>query len=156
MSQVDLNEVIHSVIAVTRSEVERNRIALRTELDADLPAIRADRVQLQQVVLNLIMNAIDAMTDSEARELLVSSGQTTPQGVLVSVFDTGSGVDPQNVERVFEPFYTTKNSGMGMGLAICRSILETHGGRLSARANEPHGAIFEFELPIEDVEAAAA
>jgi PAS domain S-box-containing protein len=156
MSQVDLNEVIHSVIAVTRSEVERNRIALRTELDAGLPAIQADRVQIQQVVLNLIMNAIEAMTDSEARELLVSSGQTTPQAVLVSVFDTGSGVDPQSVEHLFEPFYTTKNGGMGMGLAICRSILETHGGRLSARANEPHGAIFEFELPIEDVEAAAA
>jgi PAS domain S-box-containing protein len=156
MSQVDINEVILSVIAVARNEIERSRIALRTKLGADLPAIRADRVHLQQVVLNLVMNAIEAMADCEPRDLLVSSGQKAPYKLVVSVFDSGAGLNPQNVNRLFEPFYTTKNGGMGMGLAICRSILETHGGRLLARANEPRGAIFEFELPIEQAEAASA
>jgi PAS domain S-box-containing protein len=154
MSQVDLNEIVQSVVAVTGNEIERHRIALRTELDAGLPPIRADRVQLQQVVLNLIMNAIEAMAEGEPRDLLVSSGQKTPHKVAVSVVDTGAGLAPQNLDRLFEPFYTTKDGGMGMGLAICRSILETHGGRLSARAHEPRGAIFEFELPIEEVEPA--
>jgi PAS domain S-box-containing protein len=150
MSEVDLNEVIQNVITVTSNEIKLNRIALRTELAADLPAIRADRVQLQQVVLNLIMNAIEAMGGCEPRELMVYSGQKAPQNVLVSIFDSGPGFDSQNVDCLFEPFYTTKAEGMGMGLAICRSILETHGGRLSARANEPRGAVFEVELPIEE------
>ena len=156
MSQVDINEVILSVIAVTRSEIERNRIAVRTELHVDLSAVWGDRVQLQQVMLNLIMNAIEAMADSERRELLVHSAQEGWRKVLVSVCDSGPGLDPAKVDRLFEAFYTTKSGGMGMGLAISRSILETHGGRLTARPNEPRGAVFEFELPIEELGAVAA
>jgi C4-dicarboxylate-specific signal transduction histidine kinase len=149
MIEVDINEVIISVIAVTRSEIERNRVALRTELDKDLPSVRGDRIQLQQVVLNLIMNAIEAMAASETRELLVCSRDLEAKNVLVSVCDSGSGLDSQKVDRLLEAFYTTKPSGMGMGLAICRSIMQTHGGRLTFRVNEPRGAIFEIELPIE-------
>jgi C4-dicarboxylate-specific signal transduction histidine kinase len=151
MSDADLNEVILSVIAVTRSEIEHNRIALRTELGAGLPAVRGDRVQLQQVVLNLVMNAIEAMGDDEPRNLLVCSTREGSHNVVISVSDSGPGLDDQQVDLVFEPFYTTKPRGMGMGLAICRSIVRTHGGRLAVRANAPRGAIFEVELPIEPV-----
>jgi PAS domain S-box-containing protein len=151
MDRVDINEVILGVIAVTRSEIERNRIMLRTDLGADLPSLQGDRVQLQQVVLNLIMNAIEAMAATEARHLLVRSRLDTPQSLVVSVCDSGSGLDAQAADRLFEAFYTTKAGGMGMGLAICRSIMEAHGGRLLARPNEPRGAIFEFTLPIEQV-----
>ncbi|HZB92710.1 MAG TPA: ATP-binding protein [Stellaceae bacterium] len=147
MDPVDMNEVILTIIAVTRREIDHNHVALRTELDANLPAVRGDRVQLQQVVLNLIMNAIEAVTAGEPRHLLICSSERAPHSVVVSVCDSGPGLDPQNVNRLFEAFYSTKVAGMGMGLAICRSIMEAHGGRLSARANEPCGAIFEFELP---------
>jgi len=156
MGRVDMNEVILTIIAVTRIEIEHNRIALRTELGANLPAVRGDRVQLQQVVLNLIMNAIEALTASEPRCLLIRSEQRAPHSVLVSVCDSGLGLDPQNVEHLFDAFYSTKAAGMGMGLAICRSIMETHDGRVAARANEPCGAIFEFEVPIARANEAAA
>jgi signal transduction histidine kinase len=110
--------------------------------------IHGDRVQLQQVVLNLLLNAVEAMSSSEAgaRELLISTEQDRT-GVLVAVRDSGPGLDPSHLERVFDAFYTTKASGMGMGLSICRSIIEAHGGRLWAEANEPRGAIFQFTLP---------
>jgi C4-dicarboxylate-specific signal transduction histidine kinase len=153
MTRIDVNEVIISVIALARGEIDRNRIALRTDLDRDLPAARGDRVQLQQVVLNLIMNALEAMAASEPRDLLVRSRAPGAQNVVVSVCDSGSGLEAQKVDRLFEAFYTTKPDGMGMGLAICRSIMEAHGGRLTARANEPRGAIFEAELPIEQADA---
>ena len=153
MTRLDVNEVVLSVIAVTRSEIERHRITLRTDLDEDLPAARGDRVQLQQVVLNLIMNAIEAMAASETPKLLVFSRAAGTQAVVVSVCDSGTGLDAHQVERLFEAFYTTKPDGMGMGLAICRSIMQAHRGRLTVRANEPHGTIFEVELPIEPVEA---
>jgi C4-dicarboxylate-specific signal transduction histidine kinase len=152
MTQIDINEVVASVIALTRSEIAHNRIALRTELNQDLPPARGDRVQLQQVLLNLIMNAIEAMAAGETRDLMVRSGTSGPQKVVVSVCDAGPGLEAQTVDRLFEPFFTTKPHGMGMGLAICRSIMEAHQGRLTVRANEPRGAIFEAEFPIEQIE----
>lgn len=156
MDRVDINEVILTIIAVTRNEIEHNRIALRTDLGANLPAVRGDRVQLQQVALNLVMNAIEALTGREPRHLFICTRQRAPHSVLVSVCDSGPGFDPQNVEHLFEAFYSTKAAGMGIGLAICRSIMATHGGQLTARANQPCGAIFEFEVPIEPANEAVA
>ena len=143
------------VIALIRGEVRRNSIALRTELSDDLPRIPGDRVQLQQVVLNLVMNAIDAMgsVSQWPRELLVATAKDGANGVLVTVQDSGTGLDPASLERVFEAFYTTKPDGMGMGLAISRTIIEAHGGQLSATPNVPHGAVFRLELPADSGEA---
>ena len=145
----DLNEAVLDVIALTRSEVLSHRISLRTQLATGLPLIGGDRVQVQQVVLNLVLNAVQAMsTDSDGlRDLLISTEQSQEDGVLVAVRDSGPGIDPDIVERVFQSFYTTKPSGMGMGLSICRSIVEAHGGRLEVIANKPRGAIFQFILP---------
>jgi signal transduction histidine kinase len=114
-----------------------------------LQLVQGDRVQLQQVILNLIVNAIEAMSAAGegARELLISSGNAGPDGILVAVRDSGPGLAPANIEQLFEAFYTTKPSGLGMGLSICRSIIEAHGGRLWATANVPTGAVFEFTLP---------
>ena len=114
-----------------------------------LVPVQGDRVQLQQVVLNLVLNAVEAMGSVEAggRELMVSTKQTEGNGVLVAVRDSGPGVDPGHLDRVFEPFYTTKASGVGMGLSICRSIIDGHGGKLWADAKEPRGAVFQFTLP---------
>ena len=114
-----------------------------------LVPVQGDRVQLQQVVLNLILNAVEAMSSVEqgARELSIRIEQDQAGGVLVEVRDSGSGIDPGNHERVFEPFYTTKTSGVGMGLSICRSIIDGHGGRLWVSANESQGAVFQFTLP---------
>jgi len=116
-----------------------------------LPTIQADRVQLQQVILNLIFNDVEAMNrpGEGARELMISTGRNASNGVLVSLRDSGPGLDPKNVDRLFEAFYTTKAEGMGIGLAICRSIIEAHGGRMWAGANEPRGAVFQFTLPLE-------
>jgi C4-dicarboxylate-specific signal transduction histidine kinase len=144
----DLNAAINEVIVLARSAIIRNGVSLHTRLaDGSLP-IDADRVQLQQVVLNLVLNAVEAMgaVESGARELLISTAKDHT-GMLVAVHDSGPGIDPTQPERVFEAFYTTKSSGIGMGLAICRSIIEAHGGRLWAEANEPRGAVFQFTLP---------
>jgi signal transduction histidine kinase len=147
--RLDINEAILEVISLTRSEMTRNGVSLRTDLTGGLPSVEGDRIQLQQVVLNLIINAIEAMgTERDgARELLIASGADGADGVSVAVRDSGPGPDPQDLERLFEAFYTTKPSGMGMGLAICRSIIDAHGGRISAGANEPRGAVFRFTLP---------
>jgi len=147
MEQLDVNELIQDVIALTRSELDRNRIALHTRLADGLPPVQGDRVQLQQVILNLIMNAIEAMSGGEPRELQVASERDEPQHVLVSVEDSGCGFDPAMIDRMFDTFHTTKSGGMGMGLAISRSIVERHGGRLWASANVPRGAVFRFVLP---------
>ncbi len=145
--QLDINEAILEVIEVTRSELLRNGVSLQTELAKGLPLIRGDRVQLQQIFLNLIMNAIEAMSDVKgSRNLLISTVEDESNGVLVAVRDSGSGLSPESLERLFDPFYTTKPGGMGMGLSICRSIIEAHGGRLWASANVPRGAIFQFFL----------
>jgi signal transduction histidine kinase len=137
------------VIALARSAITENGVSVRTRLADGLPPVQGDCVQLQQVVLNLILNAVDAMSSVEARarELSISTEQSRTNGVLVAVRDSGPGIDPEHLERVFEAFYTTKPSGVGMGLSICRSIIDAHGGRLWADANEPTGAIFQFTVP---------
>ena len=147
---LDINAVVVEVIALTRIEIARNRVMVRTQLAEALPAIQADRVQLQQVILNLIMNAVEAMSgmgDGD-RELSISTIRNTSNSVSVSVQDSGPGLDPKTMDRMFDAFFTTKSKGMGMGLAICHSIIETHGGRLWAGPNEPRGATFQFTLPL--------
>jgi C4-dicarboxylate-specific signal transduction histidine kinase len=146
--QLDINEAIHEVFEVTRSELLRSGVSLRTELAKGLPLIRGDRIQLQQIVLNLILNAVEAMRDASkgSRDLQISTAEDRSNGVLVAVRDSGPGLNPESLERVFDPFYTTKPGGMGMGLSICRSIVEGHGGRIWATANAPQGAIFQFTL----------
>jgi PAS domain S-box-containing protein len=145
----DLNEAIIEVIALAQSLITKNGILVQTRLAEVLFPVRGDRVQLQQVILNLVLNAVEAMGAVEGgpRELLISTEQTEGNRVLVAVRDSGPGIDPEHVERVFEAFYTTKNSGVGMGLSICRSIIDAHGGRLWADANESRGAAFQFTLP---------
>jgi PAS domain S-box-containing protein len=145
---VAINDAILEVIALTRTEAANNGVSVRTQLAEGLPRVQGDRVQLQQVLLNLILNAIEAMRDvGEAeRELLVST-RHEPDGVSVEVRDSGPGFVPAALERVFEAFYTTKPGGLGLGLSICRSIIEAHDGRLWASANVPRGAIFGFIAP---------
>ena len=148
---VDVNATILEVIALARSEVTSHGVSLQTRLGDDVPLILGDRIQLQQVILNLMINAIEAMSGiSDApRELIVGSAKDASPRVLVAVRDSGPGLNPASVDRLFHAFYTTKPQGMGMGLAISRSIVEAHGGRLWATANVPHGAVFQFTLPIE-------
>jgi C4-dicarboxylate-specific signal transduction histidine kinase len=143
-----LNAAINEVILLARDAIIRNGVSVQIRLAGGLFPVQGDRVQLQQVVLNLILNAVEAMgsVETEARELLISTEQDHTD-VLVAVRDSGPGIDPKHLERVFEAFYTTKPSGVGMGLAICRSIIDAHGGRLWADANRPRGAIFQFTLP---------
>jgi PAS domain S-box-containing protein len=145
----DLNEAINEVIVLARSAIAENGVSVQTRLTEGLLPVEGDRVQLQQVVLNLTLNATEAMgaVDEGARELLISSEQSRTNDALVAVRDSGPGIDPEHIERVFDPFYTTKSSGVGMGLSICRSIIDAHGGRLWATANEPRGAVFQFTLP---------
>jgi PAS domain S-box-containing protein len=145
----DLNAAIDEVIGLGRNAIINNRVWVQTRLSEGLFPVHGDRVQLQQVVLNLLLNALEAMGSVEAapRELLISTRQEHT-GVLVAVEDSGPGIDPEHLDRVFSSFYTTKSSGTGMGLSICRSIIDAHGGRLWAEANEPRGAIFQFTLPV--------
>jgi PAS domain S-box-containing protein len=147
---LDVNFKITEVLALAEQELRSHDIVVRTQLDRTLPRVAGDRVQLQQVLLNLILNAIEAMSAvrDRARELTIVSGQDGPNAVLVEVRDSGSGLDPQRAEQVFEAFYTTKAEGIGIGLSISRSIIEAHGGRLWASANAPHGAVFSFSLPV--------
>jgi PAS domain S-box-containing protein len=143
-----IDQIIREVIGLAQSEVQRNHIAVEVRLSDEVPLVFADRIQLQQVLLNLTMNAIEAMTQATgARELLISSDADRPRGVVVVVRDSGAGLDSKSFKRLFEPFYTTKPQGMGMGLAICRSIVEAHGGRLWATTNPDRGASFHFSLP---------
>ena len=146
---VQANETIREVIALVQGEAEKNGVPVRTRFAENLPTVEGDRVQLQQVTLNLIMNAIEAMSavDHGRRELVVSTDKDELGNVLIAVSDLGPGVPFDNVARLFEPFYTTKATGMGMGLSICRSIIEAHGGRLWASANEPRGSVFQFTVP---------
>ena len=149
----DLNEAINEVLVLARTAVTRNGVSVQTFTEGLLP-VQADRVQLQQVVLNLILNAVEAMGASDAgrRELSISTEQSQANGVLVAVRDSGPGIDREHLEQVFDAFYTTKSSGVGMGLSICRSIINDHGGRLWAEPNEPRGAVFRFTLPIAENE----
>ena len=145
-----LIEAITDVLELVRSEIRKSQILLRTELASDLPLVTGDRVQVQQVILNLIMNAIEALTevDAEARELLVSAAADESK-ITVSVRDSGIGVPLATLDTIFDAFYTTKPNGMGMGLAISRSIIEAHGGTVYAAPNFPHGTVFGFTLPLD-------
>ncbi|NKJ04092.1 ATP-binding protein [Rhizobium sp. SG741] len=148
--RIDLIEAITDVLELVRSEIRKSQILLRTELASDLPLVIGDRVQVQQVILNLIMNAIEALTevDAEARELLVSAAADESK-ITVSVRDSGIGVPLATLDTIFDAFYTTKPNGMGMGLAISRSIIEAHGGTVYAAPNFPHGTVFGFTLPLD-------
>jgi PAS domain S-box-containing protein len=147
---VNINETILEVIALARSEVQGNRVSLQTQLSDDVPLIVGDRIQLQQVILNLITNAIEAMSgvDERSRVVQVGSSKDESQGVRVAVRDSGPGLDPKSLDHLFTAFYTTKPQGMGMGLAISRSIIEAHGGRLWAVPNDGPGATFQFTLDV--------
>jgi PAS domain S-box-containing protein len=153
---VDLNDVIIEVLALAQSQARRNHVFLKRELADGLPPVLGDRVQLQQVILNLIVNGLEAMAKvtESARELTVSSGKDETGNLFVAVRDSGEGIDEANLERVFDAFFTTKPEGMGMGLAICRTIIESHGGRLWVTANSPRGAVFQFTLPQASTRAA--
>lgn len=146
---VDLNEVIREVLALAQSQARRNLVFLKQELANDLPFVLGDRVQLQQVVLNLVINGIEAIAKSRdgERQLVVRSSRDESDNLIVAVRDTGPGIEPDNTERLFDAFFTTKADGMGMGLAISRTIIESHGGRLWATSNSPKGAVFQFQLP---------
>jgi signal transduction histidine kinase len=151
-TKVNLNELIQQVIAVAAGPIDSNNIVLETNLtDNILPLVMADPVQLQQVILNLVMNAVEAMSQSsgQMRVLRLRTEPGPARTVVVRVVDSGPPVDPEVVNKMFQPFFTTKSSGMGMGLSICRTIVETHGGRLTASANNPHGMEFQITLPLQ-------
>ena len=147
---VDINETILATVALIDGEIQRSEVSVQTQLSNELPLVDGDRVQLQQVILNLILNAIEALNLVAAgpRVLVISSANSDSNGVLISVQDSGAGFAGKNLDRIFNAFYTTKPSGMGMGLAISRSIVENHCGRIWATPNSPRGAVFQFTLPI--------
>jgi C4-dicarboxylate-specific signal transduction histidine kinase len=149
LTKLDINDAIREVLALTRSELQRHGVTLHTDLSADDPPVFGDRVQLQQVLLNLIMNGIEAMSaiTDRPKMLAITSEPVEPGGVLVAVEDTGTGLDPTTADRIFDPFFTTKPNGMGMGLSICRSIIEAHGGRFWVSPGVPCGAAFRFAVP---------
>jgi len=152
---LEVNDVVREVIALVQRELISHHVSLRTEFAPALPMILGDRVQLQQVIINLLMNGIEAMQSvtDRPRELVIRSDQDETGQVLLSVTDCGVGISAENANRLFNAFFTTKSSGMGMGLAICRSIVEAHGGRLSASGNDGPGATFQFVLPVHQEDA---
>ncbi|MFL6862007.1 MAG: ATP-binding protein, partial [Allosphingosinicella sp.] len=153
--RVEVNGAVREVIELIKGEAVKSRVLVHLSLGEGLPPASGDRVQLQQVILNLIVNAIDALNGREGpRELWVGSSMAEPGAILVAVRDSGPGLDPAHLPRVFDPFYSTKPEGLGMGLSICRSIIEAHGGRLWASAGAPHGAVFQFTLPAGDGQSA--
>jgi C4-dicarboxylate-specific signal transduction histidine kinase len=156
--RVEVNGVIRDVLELTRGEATKNGVSVLTRFAEPSLAVQADRVQLQQVILNLIINAVEAMSGMRegARELLICTENAVTNAALVAVRDSGPGLDPRSVDRLFEAFSTTKIHGMGIGLAICRSIIEAHGGQMWAGANEPRGAVFQFTVPLERDETVAA
>jgi C4-dicarboxylate-specific signal transduction histidine kinase len=147
-ASLDVNELVREILGLTRDEIRSGRVTVRTELADGLLGVLGNRVQLQLVFRNLITNAVEAMSAvTDRTRVLRITSQRTPSGVRIAVVDSGSGIDPDNVDRIFDTFYTTKSHGMGMGLSICRSIVEAHGGRLSASPAQPHGSMFEVVLP---------
>ena len=149
--RVDIKAAIREVIELTRSEAMKNGVLVKTEFGERLPPIQGDRVELQQVILNLIINALEAMSEMSAgpRELLIGAEMTVSGEVAVAVRDSGPGLAPAALEHLFKAFHTTKPNGLGLGLSICRSIVEAHGGRLWASANASGGAVFQFTLPVQ-------
>lgn len=149
--RVEINGAIRDVLELTRDELTKNGVSVLTHFAEPSPTVQADRVQLQQVILNMIINAVEAMSSmrEEARELLICTEKEESNGALVAVRDSGPGLDLKSVDRLFEAFYSTKVRGVGIGLTVCRSIIEAHGGRMWAGANEPRGASFQFTLPLE-------
>jgi signal transduction histidine kinase len=146
---LNVNDAILEVIPLIHSEAVKNGVTIQRQLTDRLPSIQGDRIQLQQVILNLMVNAIQAMSSltKGIRELHIGTESAEEDGVRIGVRDTGPGLSAENLQRLFEPFYTTKPNGMGMGLSICRSIIEDHGGRLWATGLHPHGALFQFTIP---------
>jgi signal transduction histidine kinase len=155
-TSLDVNELIGEALALTRGDLQRHRILVQAEPNAQLPRVRGDRIQLQQVLLNLITNAIDSMAAKDGARVLGVSSEVHDGGVIVSVADTGTGIGSQELERIFNPLFTTKSGGMGMGLSICRSIIEAHDGRLWIAPNKPEGAVFQFMLPADGATSAGA
>ena len=146
---LDVNDLVREVIALVQRELTSHRVSLQMDLGKPMPMILGDRIQLQQVIINLVMNGIESMQSvtDRPRELVIRSGQDETEQVLVSVTDCGVGISAENADRLFTAFFTTKSSCMGMGLSICRSIIDAHGGRLWATACEPRGALFQFTIP---------
>jgi signal transduction histidine kinase len=146
---LDINDVVRETVALVQRELVNHRVTLRMEAAPTLPMIQADRVQVQQVIINLVVNGIEAMqtVTDRPRELVIRSRHDEKQHVLISVTDCGVGIPAENADRLFDAFFTTKSNGIGMGLSICRSIIETQGGRLWATEALPHGATFQFTLP---------
>jgi signal transduction histidine kinase len=156
-TSLDVNDLIGKALDLTRADLQRRRITIEAEPNSHLPQVRGDRIQLQQVLLNLITNAIDSMaTKDGARVLRVRSEVHGTGSVVISVADTGPGIETQELERIFNPLFTTKADGMGMGLSICRSIIEAHGGRLWVAPNKPEGAVFHLMLLADDATSAVA
>jgi signal transduction histidine kinase len=153
LAKVDINSTIEEILMLTRTESAHHNIVVHTDLSREARTVFGDRIQLQQVVLNLIVNGIEAMNAvTDRHKVLTISSKRSDGGILVAIKDTGPGIDPAVADRIFESLFTTKTNGMGMGLSICRSIIEAHGGRLWASSNKPHGAVFQFTLPIADGE----
>jgi signal transduction histidine kinase len=148
-TSLDINELINEVLVLLRNDLQKHRVAVQTDLSPQLPQVIGDRIQLQQVLLNLITNAIDSMANEDiSRVLSIKSGVQDDGGVMISVADSGRGIASQDVDRIFNPLFTTKSDGMGMGLSICRSIIEAHDGRLWVAENMPRGTVLQFVLPV--------
>jgi signal transduction histidine kinase len=153
----DLGELVQEALALARGDLQKHRIVVQAEPNRQLPEVTGNRVQLQQVLLNLVMNAVDAMAArEEPRILSVKSGLYEGDRVVISVADTGPGIAPQDIDRIFNPLFTTKPDGMGMGLSICRAIIEAHEGRLWFAPNTPRGAVFQFTLQVDTSPSTAA
>jgi C4-dicarboxylate-specific signal transduction histidine kinase len=144
---VNINETIQEVMALVSSELLRSMVEMKAKLEAELPLVLGDRIQLQQVILNLILNAKDAMSGEQTRKLQITSRKNNSSAIVVAVRDSGHGLEQRDVERIFDPFFTTKSEGMGLGLSISQTIIDAHGGRLWATQNEDKGATIQFTLP---------
>jgi C4-dicarboxylate-specific signal transduction histidine kinase len=155
-TSLDINELIGEALALERDELQKHRVSVQAELNQQLPRVRGDRVQMQQVLLNLITNAIDSMATKQGPRMLCVKSKVHDSEVMVLVEDTGTGVEPKDVDRIFNPRFTTKSNGMGMGLSICRSIIEAHNGRLWVKPNTPDGAVFQFMLLADGATSAGA
>jgi signal transduction histidine kinase len=154
-TQFSLGDMIGEIVALTHAEAERRQVSVQTRLEPNLPPLTGDRVQLQQVLMNLVINSLDALSEvaGQPRALTILAGMDSPRSICISVQDTGIGIDPQRMTEVFEPFHTTKTNGLGLGLSISRSIVEAHGGALSVLSNEGPGVTFQFTLPVNGADA---